>query len=329
LSPIETISDAVRYFDLHAETPEQRRVKTIEFYEQVYRAAFPKTDQAETPDIWLPLMEDDRPEGSPGVGLIIAYNGEQIVGGALLERYYIADCWLLSYIAVRPEARRQGIAAGLMTEVNRSLASYEQTGALLLAETEDPAQCLTDHDQIIAETRLRALDALGLRQVMFDYVQPALAPDKQPLHNLLLLCYDPRQTSPGISAKQLAAFLIDFYTARGQQNSAYLDDAVSILSQQDIITVESLTRAPESLDRLIHFASSNTVELVVGNCIDVLQTLPADHFQTCVTSPPYFNLRSYLPDVVRLRDDLPEDIRAAVLIELALLHITPIDHAPS
>lgn len=31
----------------------------------------------------------------------------------------------------------------------------------------------------------------------------------------------------------------------------------------------------------------------VGHCIEVLKTLPADHFHTCVTSPPYFGLRNY------------------------------------
>jgi DNA modification methylase len=35
--------------------------------------------------------------------------------------------------------------------------------------------------------------------------------------------------------------------------------------------------------------------LIQGGCLEVLPTLPADHFHCAVTSPPYFALRSYLP----------------------------------
>jgi len=31
----------------------------------------------------------------------------------------------------------------------------------------------------------------------------------------------------------------------------------------------------------------------IGNCLDILPTLPAESVQTCITSPPYFGLRDY------------------------------------
>lgn len=34
-------------------------------------------------------------------------------------------------------------------------------------------------------------------------------------------------------------------------------------------------------------------EVIIGDCRDVLATLPEQHFHTCVTSPPYFGLRDY------------------------------------
>lgn len=36
--------------------------------------------------------------------------------------------------------------------------------------------------------------------------------------------------------------------------------------------------------------------ILTGSCLDVLPTLPANHFHCCATSPPYFALRSYLPE---------------------------------
>jgi len=37
----------------------------------------------------------------------------------------------------------------------------------------------------------------------------------------------------------------------------------------------------------------NKVKILVGNCAEVLKTLPRNYFNCCVTSPPYFSLRDY------------------------------------
>lgn len=63
-------------------------------------------------------------------------------------------------------------------------------------------------------------------------------------------------------------------------------------------------------------------ELREGDCIEQLAGMPDESMQCCVTSPPYWGLRSYLPDGVVLRPDVP----ASVLEELASLGIKPIDH---
>ena len=39
-----------------------------------------------------------------------------------------------------------------------------------------------------------------------------------------------------------------------------------------------------------------TTRLLRGDCRAVLPTLPAGSVHCCVTSPPYFGLRSYLPE---------------------------------
>lgn len=44
--------------------------------------------------------------------------------------------------------------------------------------------------------------------------------------------------------------------------------------------------------------------------------------QICVTSPPYYGLRSYLPDGVKLKGNAPE----WVSVELDKLKIKPVDH---
>lgn len=63
--------------------------------------------------------------------------------------------------------------------------------------------------------------------------------------------------------------------------------------------------------------------LHLGHALDVLKTLPAESVNCIVTSPPYFGLRSYCPDMVALKPDLPDDIKAAVVAELVANGIFP------
>jgi DNA modification methylase len=65
-----------------------------------------------------------------------------------------------------------------------------------------------------------------------------------------------------------------------------------------------------------------------GDCRETMRQLIADgvKVQMCVTSPPYFGLRSYMPDAVRIKNDLSSEVRNAILAELQALGITPLTH---
>lgn len=65
------------------------------------------------------------------------------------------------------------------------------------------------------------------------------------------------------------------------------------------------------------------VDVIIGDSLEVLSTLPAASYDCCVTSPPYYGLRSYLPDGVRIRRGLPLETKAAVRRELALIGVHP------
>ena len=67
-----------------------------------------------------------------------------------------------------------------------------------------------------------------------------------------------------------------------------------------------------------------TIQIITGDARNVLLTLPDCSVQMCCTSPPYYGLRSYLPDTVRIKPDLTHEERAALLGELAALGVYPI-----
>ena len=64
---------------------------------------------------------------------------------------------------------------------------------------------------------------------------------------------------------------------------------------------------------------------VTGGCRETMRDWAADgvRAQMCVTSPPYFGLRSYMPNGVRLKHGLPDAVREAVIAELSSLGIHP------
>ena len=63
---------------------------------------------------------------------------------------------------------------------------------------------------------------------------------------------------------------------------------------------------------------------VIGDCRETLRSIPAETFNCCVTSPPYWGLRQYLFDKATIvRQDLPREKRDEIEAELARRGIKP------
>ena len=67
---------------------------------------------------------------------------------------------------------------------------------------------------------------------------------------------------------------------------------------------------------------------VTGDCRETMRAWATAgvRAQMCVTSPPYFGLRSYMPDAVKLRGDINPEELASVLKELERLGVSPCRH---
>lgn len=65
-----------------------------------------------------------------------------------------------------------------------------------------------------------------------------------------------------------------------------------------------------------------------GDCRETMRRWAADGIkaQMCVTSPPYFGLRSYMPDAVKLRSDINPEQLASILDELDRIGVKPCAH---
>ena len=67
---------------------------------------------------------------------------------------------------------------------------------------------------------------------------------------------------------------------------------------------------------------------VIGDCRETMRAWATAgvRAQMCVTSPPYFGLRSYMPDAVKLRGDINPEELASVLKELERIGVSPCSH---
>lgn len=59
-----------------------------------------------------------------------------------------------------------------------------------------------------------------------------------------------------------------------------------------------------------------TVRILQGDCRDVLRSLSDESVHCCVTSPPYFGLRSYDENSVRIDPSLSVEKREWLISEL-------------
>jgi GNAT superfamily N-acetyltransferase len=185
------MADGIHYMNLRNESLARRAALTMQFYEQIYRDAFPKSDQAEGPDTWLPLLGDLVQEGQPRTYIVLACDAtNRILGGVIFEEYLASGCWLGTYLAVRPSARRQGVGTGLISEALRTIGADHARDSRLFAETENPARIADPADRADAMERLDILDRLGMRHLPLEYIQPALGPSKHALDDLVVSVID-------------------------------------------------------------------------------------------------------------------------------------------
>ena len=59
-----------------------------------------------------------------------------------------------------------------------------------------------------------------------------------------------------------------------------------------------------------------TVEIITGDCIETMRRMSAGSVHTCVTSPPYFGLRSYDESAWTIDPNLPAEKREWLDAEL-------------
>lgn len=229
----------VELVDLRTEVADAaERTRLCEaFFTNLYKDAFPKADQIETPDVWLPLLNADLPPPAPILHLIVARHrspveaAAAVVAGIVIEYFRRSRVALVTYIAVAPDYRRHGLGGRLLAKAADKV-SKDNGGIrpLIVAEVERPEVQSTDSDRRAADARLSVMAALGGKRLDFAYIQPRLSPDQNVVTDLMLVTLE----SPGAAASDVPAatvreFLEEFFGSLDQRDSAELKLAIDSL----------------------------------------------------------------------------------------------------
>lgn len=198
-----------------------------EFFSAVYINAFPKPNQTETPDVWLPLLSADHSPPSPILHLIVARrrsgskNSSKVVGGIAIEYFRSSTVAVATYLAVAPEEQRRGLGRRLLAKaIDKVSADNGGVRPLIFAEVEKPDSQLTDSDRQSARRRLSTIAALGGRRIDVAYIQPQLGPNQEAVTDLMLVLLEPEgQRLESVPRGTMELFLDEFFGSLGQRDS--------------------------------------------------------------------------------------------------------------
>jgi GNAT superfamily N-acetyltransferase len=138
------------------------------------------------------------------------------VGGVVFDYLHEADAGAIEFLVTVPESRRQGLGTHLLNTVEATLAEdARRAGAppprRLMAEMNDPFHPDLPPDSMDAFTRAAVWGRWGFRKVLFPYVQPPLAPDKQRVSHLMLTMKSLDDPGGGrVSAEAVRRFIHEY-----------------------------------------------------------------------------------------------------------------------
>lgn len=284
-----------------------------EFYENVYKPAFPIETQREDPSVWIGRLWGSDSEDTTFElhALIIGKNIRDpsrriIYGGSLFEYYGESRSGLLTYMVVVPEARGKGLGTLLYTktmDILRNIAAIRGVDlSAIYGEVENPLRT-TPSDVMDTWDRLRIIQKWGGSVLDIEYIQPALMPGQGSNRDLLLLHFsqDDRQL-PSVPSRLVLDFLTEFYTNLSAVDLSLSHDFNEVRESISGDTIRLVTMIPEEpvlefqdYGIALHFVKASNSDEVQGDSLNPGATPASNVFQSFERDLISYSFRHSLP----------------------------------
>ena len=192
---------------------------TIEKFFVLYVESFPDSDEREDPRIIIRRIHDGNFKPySPSTAIILAVDGTNVYGGAIVEYYRESQCMLLTYIVIDPALRGKGIARKIMYDgIPKVIKAKGEPVKAVFFESNIPWK--TKDDSFDPWQRYQAFSKLGAKWIDIAYTQPPLGKGKDRVYNLNFFIF-PSFSGIGNQLQKdiLVSFLDIFYRELGVED---------------------------------------------------------------------------------------------------------------
>lgn len=194
---------------------------------KIYEYTFPDANEREEPQI---ICDRIKFQYAPETSILIAVSDEEIMGGAIVEYYADAQCFLLTYILVDSKFRKKGVSRLLMDQGIKKLVDLKRDKAkAVFFESNIPWK--TDRDSFDPWQRYLAFSKLGAKWIDINYTQPPLGKAKKKVHNLHFFIFPALTGIVGkLSKSVLTSFMSNFYCELGIENPLKDPDFQSMIN---------------------------------------------------------------------------------------------------
>lgn len=285
----------------------------------LYDDAFPDPEEREDPQEWRARLRDSPPPPQPYMQLLLAVErtadgAEAVLGGIAYEYYRDSACGLLTYVAVDPRRRGNGIARKLLARAHADLRSIataqEKTLRAAFGEAQIPALLDDPAQREFAHRRQLMLGKLGAMRLDTPYVQPELSGGGGRSRHLMLMLMTDGETPAHLAAETVRAFLHEFYRALGVPHPEVDADfqasvAALALGVRMIPIIEAPALAATNIAMCLHFVQRSGGRPFSpaqdSDCCPIFHSMELDLLSSSFQAPPPFETVSLT------HGDVPDD----------------------
>jgi len=187
-----------------AVTPQEKNTLEIfrTFYYDVYVKAFPNPDECESYENLIAYI-DKYGESDLYVHILLFYTKEDIVGGVIFDYFDDIKTLAIEFIVVADKYQRRGLAGKMIDYTKTYLKDvHHRLVEWMIIEIDNP-QYVESSDF----SYMYFWDKCNMRAIDFNYIQPALSPNQNPVEVLLLCARKESHDSNLIEREHVKKFL--------------------------------------------------------------------------------------------------------------------------